>query len=106
MKQLKKMKSNILHIFRFIYEIDKGTFFTLSIAVILSGLVALPSLIFPKLIIDEFVTGQNFQNLVRYTLLYVGLTLIINASSQFTASKLEKQAKLTHCCSAITTRRG
>ncbi len=91
--QLKKIRNNVLHIFKFIYKIDKRTFVTLSIAVILSGLVALPALIFPKLLINEFVSGRNYQNLIQYAMLYAGITLILNVSNQFTISKLEKQTK-------------
>ncbi len=91
--QLKRIKTNVIYIFRFIREIDRGTFFTLSAAVLLSGLVTLPSLFLPKRIIDEFVSGRNFQNVVRYALLYAGLTLILNLTNQIIASKLEKQTK-------------
>ncbi len=88
-----KIRNNVLHVFKFIYEIDRSSFATLSIAVILSGLVALPALIFPKLIVDEFVSGRNYGNLIRYALLYAVITLVLNVSNQFTLSKLEKQTK-------------
>lgn len=90
---IKRIKENVIHIFRFIYEIERSTFFTLSIAVILSGLVALPSLFLPKLIIDEFVLGKNYRNVIQYAMLYAGLTLLLNISNQFIISKLEKQTK-------------
>ena len=90
---IKRIKENVIHIFRFIYEIERSTFFTLGIAVILSGLVALPSLFLPKLIIDEFVLGKNYRNVIQYALLYAGLTLLLNISNQFITSKLEKQTK-------------
>lgn len=93
MTQLKRIKENVVHVFRFIYEIDKSTFLTLSIAVVLSGLVALPSLFFPKWIIDEFVSGQNYENVIVYALLYAGLTLVLDIFNQLTISKLEKQTK-------------
>lgn len=93
MKQLKKIKNNVLHIFKFIYEIDKKTFYSLTVAVILSGVVALPALFFPKLIINEFVSGRDYQKLIRYAVLYAGITLALNVSYQFIISKLEKQTK-------------
>ena len=88
-----KIRNNVLHVFKFIYEIDRSSFATLSIAVILSGLVVLPALSFPKLIVDEFVSGRNYGNLIRYALLYAVITLVLNVSNQFTLSKLEKQTK-------------
>lgn len=93
MIQLKRIKNNLIHISKFIYEIDKNTFFTLGIAIILSGLVTLPSLFLPKLIIDEFVSGKDYQKVLQYALIYAGLTLILNVSNQFIMSKLEKQTK-------------
>ena len=93
MAQIRRIKDNVVHIFKFIYEIDRSTFFTLSMSVILSGLAALPSLYLPKLIIDEFVSGKNYENVIQYALIYAGLTLVLELSSQFTASKLEKQTK-------------
>ncbi len=93
MKQVRQIKKNVFHIFKFIYEIDKSTFYTLGIAVVLSGLITLPSLFLPKLIIDEFVLGRNYRNVIEYALLYAGLTLTLNISEQVIMSKLEKQTK-------------
>jgi len=93
MKQLKRITSNVIHIFRFIYQIDKTTFFTLAISVALSGFIVMPSLYLPKLIIDEFVSGKNYQNVIYYALIFAGLTLLLNTLNQLTISKLEKQTK-------------
>lgn len=93
MKQLRRIKSNVVHIFRFIYEIDKTTFFTLAASVVLSGLIVLPSLYLPKLLIDEFVSGKNYRKVIYYALIYAGLTLFFNALNQMAVSKLEKQTK-------------
>lgn len=93
MEQLKRIKNNVIHIFKFIYEIDKTTFFTLAAAVVLSGMVILPSLYLPKLIIDEFVYGKKYLNVIYYALIYGCLTLIINVLNQVITSKLEKQTK-------------
>lgn len=93
MKQLIRIKSNVIHIFRFIYEIDKAVFFTLAASVALSGLIIMPSLYLPKLIIDEFVSGKNYRNVILYASVYACATLILNAMNQVTTSKLEKQTK-------------
>lgn len=93
MEQLKRIKNNVIHIFKFIYEIDKTTFFTLAAAVVLSGMVILPSLYLPKLIIDEFVYGKKYLNVIYYALIYGCITLIINVLNQVITSKLEKQTK-------------
>ena len=90
---IKRIRDNVIHIFEFIYEIDKTAFLTLSAAVILSGIVVLPSLYLPKLIIDEFVAGRDYQNVIYYAVVYAGLTLTLNVLNQVTASKLEKQTK-------------
>lgn len=90
---IKRIRNNVVHIFEFIYEIDKTAFLTLSTAVILSGIVVLPSLYLPKLIIDEFVVGRDYQNVIYYAAVYAGLTLTLNVLNQVTASKLEKQTK-------------
>lgn len=93
MNQCKRAKHNVKHIFHFIYEIDRSAFFTIAAAVALSGMAVLPSLYLPKLIINEFVYGKNFQNVILYALVYASLTLVLQAVNQIITSRLEKQTK-------------
>lgn len=94
MDYIKKIKHKIANIFLFIYEIDKTTFASLALSVVLSGLIILPSLYFPKKILDEFAEGKNYPSMIRYTLIFVGLSFVLGILEQIVASKLEKKTKI------------
>lgn len=90
---MKRIRNNVVHIFKFIYETDRSAFFTLAAAVVLSGMAALPSLYLPRMILNEFVYGKNYQNVIVYAICYAGLTLSVRALHQIVTSGLEKQTK-------------
>lgn len=91
---IKRIKNKIINIFLFIYEIDKTTFVSLALSVILSGFVVLPSLYFPKRILDELAEGKNYENMIKYALVFIGCSFVFGVLEQMVASKLEKKTKI------------
>lgn len=94
MNYIKRIKNKIVNIFLFIYEIDKTTFVSLALSVILSGFVVLPSLYFPKRILDELAEGKNYENMIKYALVFIGCSFVFGVLEQMVASKLEKKTKI------------
>lgn len=72
-KQVKKVLRKIGFMFRFSWSTSPGIFFAGIFNIIIDSVEPFLLLILPKFIIDELVGGRTWENVLKYTLLYIGV---------------------------------
>lgn len=73
MKKVKDIFKKIGFMLRFSWSISPGIFFAGIFDIIIDSVEPFLLLILPKFIIDELVGGRSWENVLKYTLLYIGV---------------------------------